>query len=325
MSVGRRGWLYGFFEQSPLVRQPARRGWTRAISVAALAILIFPALAGSSSGANFGSHAGLAEDTVPDRYFVAGALLADLDHFLPPTEPQTDSETFASGIVERAWEGSHHAWSLARGWLEHIDQDTRFAAAVAAIQASYPSYTATDVRLAFDYWTLTKHPFSTAFDFLLADAEVQGIVAGGLVATDSAGVRDAIYNLLYSADQNAPGLFLQLNASRLYAILYPQVVRNVEPYYDAFYAGAVAGHRDPFPPVDRMLSRLHRMIRNLVPPKRSILEPLVIEARNLARDRPAGWFGSETAALEEIISRSEALAPVVGDVAWQVLDALAPR
>src|SRR6058998_831889 len=279
MSASPRRWIYALHAESPSTRDIAHHRLARAAAVAAVAIIVLPILAGSSSAANFGAHAGLAEDTVPDRYFVAGALLADLDHFLPPTEPQTDSEAFASGIVERAWEGSHHAWSLARGWLEHIDQDTRFAAAVAAIQASYPSYTATDVRLAFDYWTLTKHPFSTAFDFLLADAEVQGIVAGGLVATDSAGVRDAIYNLLYSADQNAPGLFLQLNASRLYAILYPQVVRNVEPYYDAFYAGAVAGHRDPFPPVDRMLSRLHRMIRNLVPPKRSILEPLVIEAR----------------------------------------------
>src|SRR5438093_10474749 len=151
MSVGRRGWLYGFFEQSPLVRQPARRGWTRAISVAALAILIFPALAGSSSGANFGSHAGLAEDTVPDRYFVAGALLADLDHFLPPTEPQTDSETFASGNVERAWEGSHHAWSLSRACIENIDHDTRLASAEAATQAPYHSYTDPAVRLTFSY------------------------------------------------------------------------------------------------------------------------------------------------------------------------------
>src|SRR5437867_11094453 len=98
MSVGRRGWLYGFFEQSPLVRQPARRGWTRAISVAALAILIFPALAGSSSGANFGSHAGLAEDTVPDRYFVAGAVLSELVLFLPPSATRHVSERIASGF-----------------------------------------------------------------------------------------------------------------------------------------------------------------------------------------------------------------------------------
>src|SRR2546428_7582306 len=129
MSVGRRGWFHGFFEQSPLVRQPARRGWTRAISVAALAILIFPALAGSSSGANFGSHAGLAEDTVPDRYFVAGALLAHPPPLLPPTEPQTDSGGLSSGIVERAGEGSHHAPSLAPGGVGHIDQDTQVAAA----------------------------------------------------------------------------------------------------------------------------------------------------------------------------------------------------
>src|SRR2546428_12376924 len=97
MSVGRRGWLYGFFEQSPLVRQPARRGWTRAISVAALAILIFPALAGSSSGANFGSHAGLAEDTVPDRYFVAGGPPPPLAPLPPPAAAQTATQAPSLG------------------------------------------------------------------------------------------------------------------------------------------------------------------------------------------------------------------------------------
>src|SRR2546425_2576492 len=96
MSVGRRGWFHGFFEQSPLVRQPARRGWTRAISVAALAILIFPSLAGSSSAANFGAHAGLAEDTVPDRYFVAGAPPPRLRHFLPPPGAHTPSQALSS-------------------------------------------------------------------------------------------------------------------------------------------------------------------------------------------------------------------------------------
>src|SRR2546425_9617407 len=130
MSVGRRGWFHGFFQQSPLVRQPARRGWTRAISVAALAILIFPSLAGSSSAANFGAHAGLAEDTVPDRYFVAGALLPDPDHFLPPSEPPTDSEAFASGGVEPAWEGSPPAWAPARGGAETMHPDTPFSGGV---------------------------------------------------------------------------------------------------------------------------------------------------------------------------------------------------
>jgi len=324
MSASPRRWIYALHAESPSTRDIAHHRLARAAAVAAVAIIVLPILAGSSSAANFGAHAGLAEDTVPDRYFVAGALLADLDHFLPPTEPQTDSEAFASGVVERAWDGSHKAWALARGWLEHLDQDARFGAAVVAIQAAYPSYTVTDVRLSFDYWTLTKHPFSTAFDFLLGDSEVQRIVAGGLVMRNPAAVRDAIYNLLYSTDPNAPGLFAQLNAARLYGILYPQVVRSVEPYFDAFYAGAVAGYRDPFPPLDQMLAQLHRLVRSLPLLKRAVLEPLVAEAQGLARDRPVGWFVAEEAALQRIIGVSTGLAPIVTHRARQIVDALTP-
>src|SRR5438093_7774142 len=151
MSASPRRWIYALHAESPSTRDIAHHRLARAAAVAAVAIIVLPILAGSSFAANFGAHAGLAEDTVPDPYFVAGALLADLDHFLPPTEPQTDSEAFASGVVERAWEGSHHAWSLSRACIENIDHDTRLASAEAATQAPYHSYTDPAVRLTFSY------------------------------------------------------------------------------------------------------------------------------------------------------------------------------
>jgi hypothetical protein len=293
-------------------------------ALAALSIIAIFALSGPASAANFGAHAGLSEDTVPDPYFVAGALLADLDHFLPPGEPQTDSDAFTRGVISRAWTGSHRAWALARGWLESRDQDARFVDAVVAIRTEHPSYTDTDVRLAFDYWTLAKHPFSTAFDFLLADYEVHGIIARGLVATDVTGVRGAIYDLLYSTDLTAPGLFAQLNAARLYGILYPQIVRDVEPHYDAFYAGAVAGYTDPFPPLSRMLAHLHQLVRGLPWANRFVFEALVLQARALEQDRPAGWFYGERVLLQEIVNRARSIAPGVGDAARQILVAIEP-
>ena len=302
-------------------------------AIVLLGLLALPALSPPASAANFGAHVGLAEATMRDRYFEAGALLADLDVFLPPAEPQTDNAAFAHGLLDRAWTGSRHAWSLVRGWHEHLDQDVRFAVAVAAVLAAYPSYTTTDIRLGFDYWTVTKHPFSMDFDFLLADAEVQGLIAGGLSSTDVAGVRDAIYRSLYSTDVSAPGLFLQVNASKLFGALNPQLMRDLEPFYDAFYAATTAGYRDPFPRLDAMMASLHGLVGRMPAGLRSSIEPLESQVQRIVRVRPDGWIPSGQAVLLEIQDLAAAaagptaggrLAAITADLAGQIAEALEP-
>ncbi len=299
-----------------------------ASAVAVLALLLAPALAPPASAANDGAHVGLAAATLNDRWFAAGALLADIDHFLPPGEPQTDTPAFAHGMLVRSWDGSRAAWSVVRGWVEHLDQDARFDDALVAIARAFPSYTVVQVRLAFDYWTVAKHPFSTDFAFLLADPEIPGLIAGGLVATDAAGVRAAMNSLLYSTDVNAPGLLLQVNASRLFGALYPQVVADLQPYYDAFFAAATAGWRDPFPKVDAILSSLTGLVRRMPAGLRAPLAPLVDDARYLDYARPAGWTAPEVAVLLEIARIAGAASgPTVGGrlaaIAAELADSLA--
>lgn len=207
----------------------------RGAPVLAFAILLL-ALAPPAQAANFGVHTGLADDLWDHPHFRAGALLADLDHFLPPTEPQTDDLPFALGVVKRAYVGSLDAWAFATGWYEHLDQDARFAAARARILAAYPSYTDADVRLAFDALALRKHPFPEDYDWVLADDEVLRIVQGGLVGTDLAGVRAAVDALLHSTDLANPGLALQLSAARTYASVFPGRVASMEAEYDRYHA-----------------------------------------------------------------------------------------
>ncbi len=301
-------------------------------AIAALALLLVPAVAPSARAANDGAHVGLAAATLNDRWFAAGALLADIDHFLPPGEPQTDDLGFAHGMLVRSWDGSRPAWSVARGWYEHLDQDVKFDAALAAVARVYPSYTAVQVRLAFDYWTVTKHPFSMDFGFMLADPEIPRLIAGGLVATGAAGVRAAMGLLLDSTDLSNPGLFLQVNASRLFGIASPQVVQDLEPFYDAFFAAATAGWRDPFPKVDAILSALQGLLLRMPASLRATLQPLVIAAHFLDYTRPARWTTSEVVVLGEIARIAGAaagptpggrLAAIAADLAESLATALA--
>src|SRR3990172_10922546 len=83
-------------------------GPMRGVAVAILAVA-FLALLPPAEAANFGAHAGVANGVFVDPYFRAGALLADVDHWLPPTEPQTDALAFAQGLLQRAWLGSPNA------------------------------------------------------------------------------------------------------------------------------------------------------------------------------------------------------------------------
>jgi hypothetical protein len=259
-----------------------------------LALLALPAQA-----ANFGAHAGLANDLWADPYFRAGALLADVDHFLPAGEPRTDDLAFALGIAQRAWNGSRNGWRFATGWYEHLDQDQQFADARARVQAVYPAYTDADVRLAFDYWTIRKHPFPTDFNWVLADGEILALIQGGLVATDIAGVRAAVDALLHSGDLNNPGLALQLQAANTYGVFYADRARNMEVEYDRYVRLVTASYVPILPRIDLALRGMHAIAAK----NRASSDLLAVleEAMRLEAVRPSRWMAQEVAMLADFV------------------------
>lgn len=257
-----------------------------------LAVLTSPL----AQGANFGVHAGLADDVWADPYFRAGALLADVDHWLPPGEPQTDTLAFAQGVVARAWPLSRNAWRFATGWYEHLDQDARYVESYFRIVAAFPAYTDTDVRLAFDYWTLRKHPFPTDFDWVLGDGEVMELIAGGLVSTDAAGVRAAVDGLLHSSDLGNPGLALQITAANAYGLFNPGRVADMEAEYDRFYALVTASYVPVLPRIDLMLAAMQSSVRRHAASPEAVLPPLR-SAMILEATRPANWTALAASAL----------------------------
>ena len=265
--------------------------------IVAVSLLAF---APHAQAANFGVHAGLADDVWGDRYFRAGALLADVDHWLSPGEPQTDSLAFAQGLVQRAWPGSRNAWRFATGWYEHLDQDARYGESYARIVAAYPAYTDTDVRLAFDYWTLRKHPFPTDFDWILGDGEALQLIAGGLVATDAAGVRAAVDGLLHSTDLGDPGLAIQISAANAYGVFYPDRVANMEAEYDRFYALVTASYVPVLPRIDLALQTMQSMVRRHAKTPEAVL-PHLRAAMTLEAARPANWMTLAASALAEFV------------------------
>jgi len=269
---------------------------------APLAVLLLASIAVTplAQAANFGVHAGLADDVWGDPYFRAGALLADVDHWLTPGEPQTDSLAFALSIVQRAWPGSRNAWRFAMGWYEHLDQDARYGESYARIVAAYPTYTDTDVRLAFDSWTLRKHPFPTDFDWVLGDAEVMQLIAGGLVATDAAGVRAAVDSLLHSTDLGNPGLALQISAANAYGLVYPDRVANLEAEYDRFYALVTASYVPVLPRIDLALQTMQSMVRRHAKTPEAAL-PHLRAAMTFEAVRPANWMTLTASALAEFV------------------------
>lgn len=264
-----------------------------------VAAALLLALAPPGAAANFGVHAGLGYHAWGDQYFRAGALLADLDHFLPPGEPRTDDLAFTQGIIDRARPLSRNAWRFATGWYEHLDQDARFADSRDRTLAAHPSYTDTDVRLAFDFLTLQRHPFPTSFDFLLANNEILRLIQGGLVSTDLAGVRDAVFRLLHSTDMNAPGLDLQLQAAQLYGQVYPSRVTDMAAEYDSYFRLVTASYVPVFPRLDTMLMSMALAIL----PHRSevLLLSSVMTAIRLEATRPGGWTAQEVQVLRSFL------------------------
>jgi hypothetical protein len=267
-----------------------------------LAVVLLASIAVTlpAQAANFGVHAGLADDAWADPYFRAGALLADVDHWLPPGEPQTDSLAFSLGLVQRAWPGSRNTWRFATGWYEHLDQDARYGESYARIVAIYPAYTDTDVRLAFDYWTLRKHPFPTDFDWVLGNGEVLQLIAGGLVATDAAGVRAAVDGLLHSSDLGNPGLALQITAANTYGFVYPDRVADMEAEYDRFYGLVTASFVPVLPRIDLALRLMGSIVRRNAKVPEAVL-PHLRTAIALEAVRPPNWMALTAAALADFV------------------------
>jgi len=293
----------------------------------ALAILALTVLVPPAQAANFGVHTGLADDVWADPYFRAGALLADVDHWLPPAEPQTDSLAFALGIAQRAWPGSRNAWRFATGWYEHLDQDARFVESRARAVAAYPAYTDTDVRLAFDYWTLRKHPFPTDYDWVLGDTEVLELIRGGLIATDLAGVRQAVDDLLHSQNLSEPGLALQLDAAHAYGLFYPNRVANLQAEYDRFYAIVTAGFYPILPRIDLELRTMAALAaRHAANP--AAVTPYLKAATFLEAVRPPGWMDQEASILAAFVDAlpsanlSLAIRLILAERAWRIIDLL---
>ena len=200
----------------------------------------------------------------------------------------------------RAWNGSRNAWRFATGWYEHLDQDQQFADARDRVQTMYPTYTDTDVRLAFDYWTVRKHPFPLNFDWTLADGEVLALIQGGLVGTDLAGVRAAVDGLLHSSDLNNPGLALQVQAASAYGTLYGDRARNMEAEYDRYVLLVTASYVAVLPRIDLAL----RTMQSIAAKSGASAELLAIlrEAMRLEAVRPGGWMTLEVATLVDFVA-----------------------
>ncbi|MEE9223861.1 MAG: hypothetical protein V3U51_03840 [Thermoplasmata archaeon] len=197
-------------------------------------------------GSNSATHGGLAEDTLNNDFFIAGAMLADIDHFLPLGVPQTDSLAFTSGLIDRAKNGTNDLRFFAMGWLEHLDQDNEFVVSVVNIQAVYPSYTVTDIRLAFDYLTITQHPTYVNVTFINGYDEIVDAIAAGFTNISSSQVRTAIWDFVFSESAQNPGLNAQMRLAQLFAVLFPDKVANMASEYDSYYQRTTSGRHNPF-------------------------------------------------------------------------------
>ena len=209
-------------------------------------LLSVSVLNGPVMGSNSATHGGLAENTLNNDFFIAGAMLADIDHFLPPGVPQTDSLAFTSGLIDRAKNGTHNLRYFAMGWLEHLDQDNEFIVSVASIQAVYPSYTVTDIRLAFDYLTITQHPTYVNVTFINGYAEIVDAIAAGFTNISSSQVRTAIWDFVFSESAPNLGLNAQMQLAQLFASLFPDKVGNMAIEFDSYYQRTTSGHQNPF-------------------------------------------------------------------------------
>lgn len=200
----------------------------------------------SVEGANFATHGGLAENTLDNDFFVAGAMLADLDKFLPPGVPQTDSPSFANGMIDRARSGSNDVKYFATGWYEHLDQDSEFSNSVLAIQSVHPEYIQNDIRLGFDYLTMTSHPTDVNVTFIMDHTEILDAIRAGLTNITNEQIRQAIWDYVFSESIEKPGLLVQMKGAEIYAILYPERIAAMVDEYNSYFDRVTADYYNPF-------------------------------------------------------------------------------
>ncbi len=216
------------------------------LAILLAALLANTCFSGPAQGANFATHGGLAENTLDNDFFVAGAMLADLDKFLPPGAPQTDSHSFANGLIDRARPGSNDVKYFAMGWYEHLDQDSEFLNSVLAIQSVHPEYSTNDIRLGFDYLTMQSHPTDVNVTFIMDHTEILDAIRGGLTNITNEQIRQAIWDYVFSESFEAPGLLLQIKGAEIYATLYPERVAEMVDEYNSYFDRVTADYYNPF-------------------------------------------------------------------------------
>jgi hypothetical protein len=197
-------------------------------------------------GSNSATHGGLAESTLDNEFFVAGAMLADIDHYLPPGVPRTDSSAFTSGLIQRAKTGSADLKYFATGWLEHLEQDRQFTVSVANIQAVHPEYTDPEIRLGFDYLSIIQHPTDVNVTFIMNHAEIVEAIRAGFTNISTVQVKQAIWNYVFNEDIQSPGLLILKQLAQIFAALYPEKVDEMRAEYDSYSARVTAGYFNPF-------------------------------------------------------------------------------
>ena len=225
-------------------------------------------------GANFPTHAGCAEDTNASKYFVAGAMLADLDHFLPGSF-HSDTRAVALKLLSGARLPKERLFAL--GWYEHaVDQDPSFSLSVNAIQKQFPKYkkvyywkkkrawwgtyyvlayrsvyvgpkySLNDIRLAFDYRTLTRHASGVSPLFVARDGDLLDLLAFGLDYTYRKDqIQDAVYKYVFQLSLSDPGLLAQEAAALGYGGTHPGAVRDMGAEYENYYRNVTSGYYNP--------------------------------------------------------------------------------
>jgi hypothetical protein len=220
-------------------------------SCAIVVLLTFAVLSvnianGPVLGSNSAAHGGLAESTLDNEFFVAGAMLADIDHYLPPGVPMTDSSAFTSGLIQRAKTGSADLKYFAMGWYEHLEQDKQFTVSVANIQAVHPEYTDPEIRLGFDHLSIIQHPTDVNVTFIMNHAEIVEAIRAGFTNISTVQVKQAIWDYVFSEDIQSPGLLILKQFAQVFAALYPEKVDEMRAEYDSYSTRVTAGYFNPF-------------------------------------------------------------------------------
>ncbi len=221
----------------------ARRCFTATVLLFSLVTSHF--ILTDARGANFATHGGLAESTLDNEFFVAGAFLADVGYFLPGS-PASDIPSFTDGLVERAKSGSNELRYFAMGWYEHLDQDSEFFDSVQTIRALHPEYLTSDVRMAFDYLSIIRHPTDVNVTFIMNHTEILEAVRVGFTGVSTTQLCQAIWDFVHSYSAQQPGLLYQMDAAMVYSVVYPDRIAEMEAEYESYVSRVTAGYHNPF-------------------------------------------------------------------------------